>query len=176
MVDSVTMERKRRKKTVGLIVGALVLVMFGKSLAQTIVYSGMPPPDGYSAKPPPEDYTEIKWDDLKKGKWPQQKSKPHVDDAIAALDGRRVHVKGFLLPLHTAGAAAEFFIAATPGGCYFCNPPGVADVVMAHTKDNSKMEATQLPVDVYGTLKLATGAPDDQALYLIEHGIFVVRR
>ena len=175
MTDTVTLERKRRKKTVGLIIGALVLVMFGKSLAQTIVYSGKPPPEGYSATPPPEDYTEVKWDDLKQGKW-NQKSKPHVVDTVAALDGRRVHVKGFLLPLHTAGAASEFFIASSPGGCYFCNPPGVADVVMARTKDDQKMEATQLPVDVYGTLKLATGAPDDQALYLIEHGVFVVRR
>lgn len=175
MVDSVTLERKRRKKMVGLIVGVLVVVMFGKSLAQTIVSSSKPLPDGYVGTPPPESYAEAKWDDLKKGKW-NQKSKPRVADDIAALDGQRVHVKGFLLPLHTAGAASEFFIASSPGGCYFCNPPGVAEIVMARTKDDKKMEATQLPVDVYGTLKLATGAPDDQALYLIEHGVFVVRR
>ena len=175
MADTVTLERKRRKKTVGLIIGALVLVMFGKSLAQTIVSSSKPPPEGYSATPPPEDCTEVKWDDLKKGKW-NQKSKPHVADAIAALDGRRVHLKGFMLPLHTAGAASEFFIASSPGGCYFCNPPGVAEIAMARTRDGKKMEATQLPVDVYGKLTVATGGPDDQALYLLENGVFVVRR
>jgi hypothetical protein len=87
-----------------------------------------------------------------------------------------VNLSGYLLPLHTPGVSSQFFIAEQPRGCYFCNPPGVAEVVQINIAGGKQLEPTDRPVQVYGTFKLASGAPSDSALYMINDATLVLAR
>ncbi len=172
----------------GAAVGGVLLVLFliGLALSQ----GGAPrAPRGAFSEPKVNDlvtsrgpaegpqgaFGELKWEDLHAGRWPP-KGQPRVVPAVAELAGKPVHLRGFLLPLHQAAEASEFFLAAWPGSCPFCFPPSVSDVVVLVTPGGKKMPLTDLPVDVYGILKLATGGPNDDALYVIRDMTFVVSR
>jgi hypothetical protein len=175
MVDPVTLARRKKRLYGGIAICAVVLVVFGKTLTQTIVAASAPPPPGYVDAATMSGAPDLNWDELYKGRW-ERKQKPSVPQNVASMDGQAVRVKGFMLPLHEPGDASEFFLAKSPGGCYFCNPPGVSEVVTAETEGGKKMSPTQMPVYAYGRLHVATGGPDDKALYVIDHAVFAIAK
>ena len=153
---------KQRQKWTGIaIIGGLVAYAAVQSYLHNGVVSSAPIPAGYTYRAPKSHYEEVTWPTLKQGQWPRG-GKPLAPEAVKTLDGQPTLIKGFLLPLHNASASSEFFISTKPGGCPFCNPVGVADVVLLHTHGNRKMEVINLPVMAYGTLHVASGAPTDQ--------------
>ncbi len=179
-MDDITQESWARKRAWGrrygklMAIGALLVVALGPSLVKGVAKSRGPVQRGYAARSPEGTSAALKWNDLHRGQWPA-KGTPRVVPAIGDLAGKTVHLKGFMLPLHQAQEASEFFLAASPGGCYFCSPPGVADVVMATTVGRKKMSITDQPVEAFGTLRLAAGS-QDQALYMIDDATFVIKR
>lgn len=173
MFDDPTRIRRRRLRTRALILGAVVLVLCGKSVFQAVTAGTGPLPAGYEFTPPPGQFAELRWDDLRAGNF-DRRDKPRIAGPIAALNGKQAQVKGYLLPLHSGSASNEFFMSASPGGCYFCNPLGPAEVVMIQTHKGLKMEVTPRPVLAFGTLRAATGAPTDQALYVMEDSVLVI--
>jgi hypothetical protein len=140
---------------------------------QNNVVSARPIPPGYTYRRPQGDYGELPWSALKRGQWPKN-GKPVVAAGVRELDGKPAMVKGFLLPLHNANEASEFFISTRAAGCPFCNPVGVGDVVMLQTKGGLLLPVVNLPVMAYGTLHVATGAATDQALYAMTDTVIVV--
>ena len=156
------------------LVGVLALVG-GKAAFDAMFQPMRAAPPGYASVAPQGDWHELAWANLYRGKW-EQGHKPVLPDAVAAEVGKPVKLKGFLLPLHDAAESSEFFLAKSPGGCYFCNPPGVAEVVMVSIHGNHKLAPTDLPVNVYGKFSAATGGPDDQCLYVVKDATMAVAR
>ena len=160
-------ERRRRNRLI-LGIGAVVVVFLGlqsRSLVQTVL---APVPPGYVKTPPPGQFEGLDWQSLQKAGWiPRQK--PVVPEEVAALNGKPVTARGFQLPLHYAGKSAQFFLAAKPRGCYFCNPPGVSEVIEINVAGGKELSPSNWTVDVYGTFHVASGAPGDNVLYTIDN-------
>lgn len=108
----------------------------------------------------------LRWEDLRRGTW-ERGSQPQIPGEVRRLEGRRVSLTGFVLPLHSATAASELFLAGNPGGCYFCSPPGIADVVMVKTAGGTPVALQPYPAVVRGRLTLARGSGCDTALYTL---------
>ena len=165
-------EKKARKRTLLIIVGVVVLfvAMQSKSLVQAIV---APSPPGYDKTKPAGDYTPLDWDTLQKGAWTYG-SKPRLAEGMAALEGKPVTVRGYMLPLHSAAVGGQWFFASKPRGCYFCNPPGISDVIEINMPKSKEIEPSTWQVDVYGTFHMAQGKPSDALLYWIDDAVVVV--
>ena len=89
-----------------------------------IGYVSLTPPSGYAAHAPAGNLYPAGMEATQAGQW-ENKSKPVIVDEVKRLNGQQVKLQGFLLPLHEPAAAAQFFVADRPRGCYFCNPPGI---------------------------------------------------
>lgn len=163
---------KSRSRRTLLLIPLLLLVIGGKCWLDVV---NAPVPTGYLCAPPPGEYARPKWDDLRAGKW-TYRHRPTVVKSVAELDGKPVRIDGYLLPLHVAGLSSQFFISQRPRGCYFCNPPGIAEVVQVNIKDKRLMDITDDYVHVFGRLKIATGAPTDQTLYAVDDAVMGVSR
>ncbi len=166
-------QRRIRAWILGIVI-AVVLVgaAAGKEVLQ-LVFG--PKLAGYLTEAPAGSFTALAWPVLHNGQW-EYDTKPIVPQEVAALDGQQVSVHGFLLPLHESGASAQFFIAEKPRGCYFCNPPGIAEVVTINLAGGKALEMTDWPVTAYGTLHVATGAEGDAVLYRLEDVVLAVNR
>jgi hypothetical protein len=164
--------RPRKRSALLLVLPILLLIIFGKPLLSALVPPDLP---GYAKTPPTGDYAALSWPLIQQGKW--QYGKPStVDASLRQLEGREVNLSGYLLPLHTPGVSSQFFIAERPRGCYFCNPPGVAEVVQINIAGGRQLQPTDRAVQVYGIFKVASGAPTDSVLYTINDAALMMAR
>lgn len=155
-----------------LILLVTIWVMADKDLRQFITGPDLP---GYASGAPSGEYANLDWKLLQQGEWPYGK-KPVINKQIMALSGKKVRLKGFMLPLHDAGPSSQFFIAEQPRGCYFCNPPGVAEVAQINIAGSKQINITDWPVSAYGILKIASGKPDEKMMYTIDEVVIVAQR
>jgi len=156
--------RQRRDATLG-IIGVLVLagIFLGPALLHELIVPDMP---GYVKKAPAGVFTAIDWRNMLKATWPSN-GHPIVPDVVKAQEGKMVMVHGFMLPLHKPGVSSEFFVAQKPRGCYFCNPPGVSEVVKVHIAGDKQIAPTDWPVKAFGKFHSASSAQDD-VMYTID--------
>lgn len=77
---------------------------------------------------------------------------------LQSLDNKRVSIVGFMTPFEDLDDMGKFLLMPTSGGCFFCNPPSMTQVLMVdQTKDNKKHhEFIGEPLIVTGTLRLFT--------------------
>ena len=154
-------------------IGAILLVGLAKTAFETAVRPLGNAPPGYGTCAPPGQWANLMWEDLVRGQWTPGKQ-PVLPTSASAMAGRRVKLAGSVLPLHQAAEASEFILARAPSGCYFCNPPGISEVVMIRHKGGRKLPPTDKPVFAYGVFRTATGRPDDQMLYTIDDAIITL--
>ena len=164
-----TRQRKQRRDTLIGVIG--VLVLLGIPLIIAVVHELVPDLPGYVKQAPAGIFTELDWHHMLRATWPPH-SNPLVPDDIKAQEGKMVMVHGFMLPLHVPGVSSEFFVAQKPRGCYFCNPPGVAEVVKVHVAGDKQMEPTDWPVKVYGKFHAASSAKDEM-MYTIDDAVLM---
>jgi hypothetical protein len=119
-----------------------------------------------------EHPTALPWEQLRQGRWDMDKP-PTIPASIAALSGHSVTISGYLLPLHGAEESADLFLAQRAGGCFFCNPPGIADVVLIHVAKGKQIPIVSNPVRVYGRFHSATDGGNDESLYIIQDATVV---
>ncbi len=148
------------------------IVLSDNILTQLVIGPKLP---GYASHAPAGQYIDLDWKILQEGRW-KYGTKPIVNPQIAELSGKLVHLKGFMLPLHEAGLTSQFFVAGKPRGCYYCNPPGIAEIAQINTENGKKLNPTDWPVSIYGIFKVATGKPDDQMLYTVDNAVLVAER
>lgn|GEM_PF-1570858 len=167
--------QKRRRWTLFLI---LAIFFGGLAFAVTPIiiqaYS-VPHMRGYASEAPGGQFASLDWDLLVKGEWPRD-GKPAMPEPVRSLDGKPVTIKGFALPLHEAGEAETLFLAKYPRGCYFCNPPGMADVVVVKVAGGRKVPLLNRPICAYGTFHAATGSEDDEGLYVVTDATLLIKR
>ncbi len=161
-------QQRKMATSIGLIVVlGIVALAIGKDV---LAYLEGPKLPGYVATAPAGVYAALDWTALHQGQWPAG-GKPVIPAPVVALTGKAVCLKGFLLPLHQGADSTQFYLAEKPRGCFFCNPPGIADVVELNTLHGARLPVTDWPVTVYGTLHPATGAASDQTLYTIDDAV-----
>jgi hypothetical protein len=87
--------------------------------------------------------------------------KPYFDKKIEELNGQKVKVQGFMLPLEQTETQKHFLLSVNPPTCFFCLPAGAEGLVEVYT--NQAIEFSYDPVIVSGILKILTN--DDMGLY-----------
>jgi hypothetical protein len=166
-------QEKRARNRNLMIIGGVIVVFLGmqsKSLVQALI---APPPAGYDKAAPPGEFTQLDWGPAQQARWVYG-TKPKVPAEVAALEGKPVTARGFQLPLHAATQSAQWFLAPKPGGCFFCNPPSISEVVEVNMAKGKQIAPSNWQVDVYGTFHIAQGKPHESVLYTIDDAHVVV--
>ncbi len=89
---------------------------------------------------------------------------PIFNKDIKALEGKRVTLKGFIIPLEEAKKQSNFMLSMVPfSHCYFCG--GAGPESMVEVKATTAFDYTAKPVQVTGILKL--NATDENHLFYI---------
>ena len=158
------MQTNRRYRLVRLAIytGAMMAVFLPFVLQRQVFSHALDAP----APPASHHYTTLSWEQLHHGRW-EMDQPPVMPAAIAALSGQPVTATGYLLPMHGAGASADLYLAQTPGGCFFCNPPGIADVILIHVAQGRAIPIVSNLVRVYGRFHAATDGGNDESLYVM---------
>jgi len=78
-----------------------------------------------------------------------------LPDAVKALDGKRVTMRGFLLPLYEFDDIHEFVLVANHMSCCFGMPSGISGQVQVKTSPDAKgLPNTSEPLRVEGTFRV----------------------
>lgn len=77
---------------------------------------------------------------------------------VKALDGRTVAVAGFMAPYENLEDMCQFLLMPSSGGCFFCQPPSLTQVVMVRQAlklgVSDKFPFVPAPIIVTGKLHL----------------------
>jgi len=84
--------------------------------------------------------------------------------AIMALDGKTIHITGYIFPLDGAEAQRHFLLSATGPACPFCLPGGPSE--MMDVTAVKTVPYSDAPVTLSGTLHLAK-QPGTGAFYAL---------
>jgi len=81
-------------------------------------------------------------------------SPPVFPEALARLDGQVVRIKGFMVPFDDVKDLSKFMLMPSSGGCFFCQPPSVTEVLYVEQVGAQKNEYIKGLIEVEGTLRL----------------------
>jgi hypothetical protein len=101
------------------------------------------------APPPPTDAHEVPWEVLLS--YEHRPGLLGLPDAIKALDGKKVVMNGFLLPLYEYEDIREFGLVANHMSCCFGFPPGINGMVLVKLSTERGLPNTSEPIRVVGT-------------------------
>lgn len=107
---------------------------------------------GFETKPSAQDGFEV--------------DKPKFSKRLKEADGKKITLKGYLIPLSEVGSRQQYMLSLLPfSSCYFCGGAGPETVVELDTKEKIKFVTKQIVME--GTLVLNASDPD--------HHIFILR-
>jgi len=73
---------------------------------------------------------------------------------IEALEGRRIRLSGYMLPMTPDPRQTAFVLSASPPNCFFHPPGGPTTLILVETAPNTPVPSTQAPIVVEGRLEL----------------------
>jgi hypothetical protein len=114
----------------------------------------------------PVDVSSQVWKTLRGLKYEQVNSMfvPQFNAEIKALEGKKLTIKGFIIPLQETTTTTYFMLSYFPfSNCYFCGQAGPETVI--EVKADKPFTYTEKPVMVSGTLKL--NRDDEEHLFYI---------
>ncbi len=87
---------------------------------------------------------------------------PQIPGNVKDLSGKKVAVRGYLLPIeYEAGKSTRFILMKFTPECLYCSSPTVCDWVDATSKEGVAVPRTsQVPVEVVGTLEVGEKLED----------------
>ncbi|PWC43879.1 DUF3299 domain-containing protein [Azospirillum sp. TSO22-1] len=109
-----------------------------------------------------DEFTAL-WRDLAGVRLAGAAAAPQFPDAVTALDGKTVSLRGFMVSLTEGGPQRRFILAANPVGCPACERPGPASMLHVHARVPAP--ETRNAVIVSGTLRLN---PHEGLFYRLE--------
>jgi hypothetical protein len=81
----------------------------------------------------------------------------YIPDSIKSLDGKKVMVTGFMIPLRVeAGKAKEFLMMRNQGACCFGTMPKITEFITVKTTGNGVEPIMDVPINIAGTLHVGT--------------------
>lgn len=91
---------------------------------------------------------------------------PKFSKRVLSYNGKKVLVKGYLIPMAELGGRQEFMLSALPfNQCYFCGGAGPETVVEVQTNQTIKFVTRQIAME--GILLLNDSDPDHH-MYIIK--------
>ncbi len=75
-----------------------------------------------------------------------------INNNVKTLNGQRVKLQGFMLPLEQAEKQQHFLLTAAPATCFFCLPGGAESIV--EVKSENPVAFSLEPVVISGTLEV----------------------
>ncbi|NOT72608.1 MAG: DUF3299 domain-containing protein [Hyphomicrobium sp.] len=114
-------------------------------------FSGASPVDANAPAPPP----------ISEGKFMQMKRRQPGDGSppavVAELDGKRVRIGGYIVPLDfEATNVKEFLLVPFVGACIHVPPPPANQIVYVKVEKGFEVSGTFDPISVVGTMKTTT--------------------
>jgi hypothetical protein len=91
-----------------------------------------------------------------------------VPDAIKALDGKTVTMRGFLMPLYEFDDIHEFVLVATHMSCCFGIPAGINGQVLVHLAQKDGLPNTNEPIEVRGTFHVREKSQEGYVLSIYD--------
>ena len=84
---------------------------------------------------------------------------PRFEPAVQRLNGQRVRVQGFMLPLSEGSGAQQHFVlsAAPVANCFYCMPGGPESMI--EIRATRSTDFSYDPVTIVGTLELLSDDP-----------------
>ncbi len=103
-----------------------------------------------------------------------EKSKDIPAD-VRAYDGKKVRLRGFIVPFTQAQKVTDFALVPTLGSCCFGQPPGVQHVIVAHVANGGKL--TFMPDEVWceGTIKVELKREDGYTFQIFKFEVESVK-
>jgi hypothetical protein len=129
--------------------------------AQTWEPKPKPPEPEPAAKPQGlEDYEDVTFDKLGSYKYEMEElhegdaPKEQIPDSIHALSGRKIAIKGFMIPYRNNGeSVTEFILLRNQGLCCFGTVPRMNEWIhVAMAPGKGAPYAMDVPITVFGTL------------------------
>ena len=126
-------------------------------------------PGAPKAKHVPPGVVAILWETLKA--YDYQPKLSGLPDEIRALDGKKVLMRGFLMPLTEWDDIHEFSLVETHASCCFGVPPGLSGMVLVHIDAARGLPNTNEPIEAIGTFHVGETSQDGFVLsiFSIEH-------
>lgn len=77
---------------------------------------------------------------------------------LQSLDNKTISIVGFMTPFEDLDDMGKFLLMPTSGGCFFCNPPSMTQVLMIDQSNDGKKRHDYIgaPIRITGTLRLFT--------------------
>jgi hypothetical protein len=160
----------------GVAIGLVALVMLNGTEAEPFDPATIVPVSRYEEMG--RRYPQVGFDVLagfNYGSPPDAKTPLSVDDviptAVQQLDGQRVGIVGFMLPLDFNGeGVTEFLLNASYDMCYFGAPTLPNQFVVVTMKDDRRTRFVHTPIVVFGTLRVRPEHRDGRvvSLYRLE--------
>ena len=104
--------------------------------------------------------TDVAWETLAQVKLVRADARfvPEFEQQVRSLNGKRVQVEGFMLPLEQAAEQAHFILSAFPvANCFYCMPGGPE--AMIEVRLSGPIAFSYDPLTVSGTLELLDDDP-----------------
>ncbi len=108
----------------------------------------------------------LKWNTLQKTRG-GLRSGPTFHEDLKNVNGDRVDIIGFMVPLEKFRGMTEFMLLPFPIECYFCEAPPMKDVVLVQMKDGETTDLVKEPVIINGQIQLNEG-PGTKFFYVIK--------
>ncbi len=114
----------------------------------------------------------VTWDTFAQVKLVKDEARfvPQFESAVQRLNGQRVRVQGFMLPLDQSPQQAHFILSANPtANCFFCMPGGPESLI--EIKSSKTVAFSYDPITVTGKLELLRDDPMGMYYRIIEAAV-----
>lgn len=118
-------------------------------------------------KPKPGEVRVFTVKELGNFEYDPEKGGPVPAD-VQALNGMKIRISGFMMPLEQSEVITEFALVPSLGSCCYGQPPGVQHIITVHCPKNKPTSFSIDPVVVEGTLKVDVQREDNYTVSIFE--------
>jgi hypothetical protein len=97
--------------------------------------------------------------------------KPVFSNYLKSFQGKKIKIKGYLIPLEETGGKGRFMLSSLPFNvCYFCGAAGPETAMELETSERLKFSTKQIMVE--GILFLNDNDPDHH-IYILKSAVVI---
>lgn len=110
--------------------------------------------------------SEVSYESKSSGKDELEMDSPKFSPKLRGWNGKRIKLKGYLIPLSEFGGKDAFMLSALPfSNCFFCGGAGPETVVEIQTQQSIKFTSDRITME--GILNLNDSDPDHH-MYILK--------
>jgi hypothetical protein len=111
--------------------------------------------------------SDVRYESKRTGKDEFEMDVPTFGKRLSSWDGKKIILKGYLIPLSEFGGKGEFMLSSLPfSNCFFCGGAGPETIVELQTKQSVKFTTARIALE--GILLLNDNDPDHHMYILKE--------